>query len=118
MPEKLFRCLELRDVFLLFNDLNILDPDFPEFIKMMQIGGLEHYELHQASGLKCSITGENIYEKDIIKYKGSIYRVVYVTPEFLLELIIGNGDEIIYEDDCEKIGTEWDPWSLISKKSS
>lgn len=107
MQEKLFRIVDLRSKEIIVSDCNILDPEFPEYIKMIQIGSLENYEVNQATGMQY-LSGENIYEKDIVKHKDSIYRVIFEPPEFLLECLGGDGDGIMYEDEIEKIGTEYD----------
>ena len=104
MQEKLFRIIDLRGKEIIVSDISILDPEFPEYIKMIQIGGVENYEIHQSTGFQYLITGENIYEDDIVKHQGSIYRVIFEPPEFLLELMGGDGSEIIHEDETEKVG--------------
>lgn len=105
MRDRLYRCFDFRDKFFLFTDLAVTDPEFPDYLKMIQIGGWEHYELTQSTGVSCVKTHEFIYEKDIVQYQGAIYRVVYLAPGFVLEHLSGRYFDLVDCKNVEKIGS-------------
>lgn len=106
--EHLFRCYDFENKMFLFTDLNIKAPEFPDYIKMIQIGGWESYEITQSCLITCSATQELLYEKDIVRYKNGMYRIAFNAPGFVLECLDGEFIEWIDTDEVVKIGTEYD----------
>lgn len=103
MADKLFRCFELRDKFLLFEDLNLLSSEFPDWLSMRIIEGEDHYTFEQSTNCQDS-TGKNIYENDIIYYQEGLYCVVCDPPGYAFKLIRGDLNEDIIPEESEIIG--------------
>jgi hypothetical protein len=83
-------------------EINLLDPEFPEYLKMVQMGGIDNYIVTGSIGLM-DINGQEIYEEDIIKFKENKYRVYKMDYDVLLECLDGEGEDVD-PDEIEVIG--------------
>lgn len=56
--------------------------------------------------------GVDIYEKDFVRYKGTICRVVQEPPGFVLECIDGEQYDFYDPEELEVIGNEFENYEL------
>lgn len=109
--DKLFRLFDKRDKIWVWEDKSIIDADFPEYLKMIQIQGAEFFKLDQWIGEQ-DINGTNIYENDIIKYKDNNYLVTREGFEFLPVCLNGEGEDCDI-DEVEVIGNALENAEMI-----
>lgn len=102
-----FRCYSIKDEFWLFYDLELQSADFPDYLKMIQINDPSRYVISMRTGAP-DRNGVMIYEKDFVRYKDSIYRVIQDVPGFVFECINGALSDVIDPDYCEVIGNEYE----------
>lgn len=100
MDDKKYRLWDRRDRFFVWEDKSIFEPDFPEYLKMIQIQGQEYFVLQQSLGVS-DINGKEIYVEDIVKFKDCYYRVGYESANFFLECLAGkqeDSSDVDYEE--------------------
>lgn len=112
--EMLFRCYEIESCVWTFKDKELTDPEFPEYIKMIQVSNPDRYVITQYTGV-LDIHGERIYANDIVTYKDKMYRVIFMAPGFLLECADGEPEIEIPIDQVEKLGNCWDDAHLLTQ---
>lgn len=103
MQDKYFRLFENESKVWICLDESIFSPDFPEYLKMIQMREQGRYSLCMRTGVK-DLEDNYIYECDIVSYNKKIYRVVMDDIGFLLESTDREFTELIPFDTLTVIG--------------
>lgn len=87
--------------------MDMLRADFGDWLNMRIMSGPENYIFTLWTGMEDKY-GRHIYKDDIVKYKDSVYRVIFNAPGFVLECIEGTADLFINPEELEITGNTYE----------